>query len=266
MIDRVSLKNQAKKDLKGKYETLVLAGLCLYAILIVFGVTLAVYMIKTDMAVGPGFWIAYFVCLAFDMMVLPIFSFALIRTVIQIKQTGEKASFNDFISNMGYVGKSLGVYWYKGLWITIWTIVGLLAILAPVAIIVLLNGFDENAALVLIVTSILEIALSVFMIYKQIQYSMAEYILAEDPERKVVASFKEGIKLTKGYKSNIFEMMISFIGWFILSVYTLGILFLWKMPYYVMSMYNLYEAIRDEKLRMSQSPAPDSQPAIDSNN
>lgn len=266
MIDRVSLKNQAKKDLKGKYETLVLAGLCLYAILMVFGAALMAYMIKTNMAVGPGFWIAYCVCLAFEMMVLPIFSFALIRTVIQIKQTGEKASFNDFISNMGYVGKSLGVYWYKALWIFIWTIVGYAAFLIPAGLLALYMSTGAQTVIISIFTFILGIALCFFLCYKQIQYSMAEYILAEDPERKVVASFKEGIKLTKGYKSNIFEMMISFIGWFILSVYTLGILFLWKIPYYVMSMYNLYEAIRDEKLRMSQSPAPDSQPAIDSNN
>lgn len=265
MIDRVSLKQQAKRDLKGKYGTLVLAGLCYFAIAMIFASALAVYMIKTNMEVGGGFWIAYSIVIAFDFIILPIFIFALIRTVIQIKHKGEKASFKDFISNMGYIGKSIGIFWYKGLWITIWAIVGLLAILAPIVIIALLNGFDEKAAPVLIVTSILEIALSVFMIYKQIQYSFAEYIVAEDPERKVVASFKEGIKLTKGYKSDIFVMALSFIGWFFLSIFTFGILLLWKIPYYIMSMYNLYEAIRDEKLRLSQSPAPDSQTA-ESNN
>ncbi len=45
----------------------------------------------------------------------------------------------------------------------------------------------------------------------------------------------------------ILKLTISFVGWFLLGTVTLGIGFLWILPYFLVSFGRLYEHIKDEK-------------------
>ena len=65
--------------------------------------------------------------------------------------------------------------------------------------------------------SLLQIALTVACIYVFYGLCMAMYIL---------------VRMTKGQKGRLFVFDLSFIGWWILVVLTLGILAIWVSPYY----------------------------------
>ena len=55
--------------------------------------------------------------------------------------------------------------------------------------------------------------------------------MAENPEMSAKEAMTVSIDMMKGNKWRLFCMEISFIGWGLLSVLTLGIGFLWLSPY-----------------------------------
>lgn len=62
-------------------------------------------------------------------------------------------------------------------------------------------------------------------------YAMTPYILLEHPELSANEAIKQSKQLMSGNKWRLFCLEFSFIGWYILSVLTLGIGFLWLNPY-----------------------------------
>jgi len=62
-------------------------------------------------------------------------------------------------------------------------------------------------------------------------YSMAYYILADNPGMTAMEALKASKNLMKGHKMDLFLLHLTFAGWFILSALSLGIGFLWLSPY-----------------------------------
>ena len=75
-------------------------------------------------------------------------------------------------------------------------------------------------------------------IIKAFSYSQMKYILAEFPDVSIPEAMKISMKITKGYKWDLFIMYLSFLGWMILSSLTFGIGFLWLFPYMNLSFAN----------------------------
>lgn len=55
--------------------------------------------------------------------------------------------------------------------------------------------------------------------------------LVVDTDVKGQDSLKKSWEMMKGYKWNYFVFMLSFIGWFILVPFTLGLILIWLIPY-----------------------------------
>ncbi|MDM5360251.1 DUF975 family protein [Peribacillus sp. ACCC06369] len=68
-------------------------------------------------------------------------------------------------------------------------------------------------------------------IIKSIAYSQQFFLLKDHPEYTVLESITESRKRMKGLKWKYFLMHLSFIGWGILCMFTLGIGLLWLIPY-----------------------------------
>ena len=62
-------------------------------------------------------------------------------------------------------------------------------------------------------------------------YAMTPYILEEHPEISAWDASTRSREMMKGHKFDLFYLYLSFIGWIILSLVTLGIGFLWLAPY-----------------------------------
>jgi uncharacterized membrane protein len=63
------------------------------------------------------------------------------------------------------------------------------------------------------------------------RYSMCFYILADNPNIGIMEALNESKRLMRGNKWKFFCMNLSFIGWGILCMFTLGIGFLWLGAY-----------------------------------
>ncbi len=56
-------------------------------------------------------------------------------------------------------------------------------------------------------------------------------------------------KLMDGHKMELFVFNLSFLGWFIFGLITLGIGFLWLVPYYQTSRANFYRALAGNQFK-----------------
>ncbi len=82
-------------------------------------------------------------------------------------------------------------------------------------------------------------------IVKGYEYSMIPYILAEDPTLDRRAAFARSKELTQGCKWDLFVFDISFIGWWLLSALTLGVLsILYVNPYYQAAKAKVYHELK----------------------
>ncbi|MCM3717609.1 DUF975 family protein [Fictibacillus phosphorivorans] len=68
-------------------------------------------------------------------------------------------------------------------------------------------------------------------IIKAFAYSQTYFVLKDNPEIGINAAITKSRKLMHGYKWKYFVLQLSFIGWILLSIITLGIGFIWLSPY-----------------------------------
>jgi uncharacterized membrane protein len=77
-----------------------------------------------------------------------------------------------------------------------------------------------------------------------LSYSMAFYILADDPKVGPMEAIDKSKKMMYGYKWKLFCLYCRFIGWALLCILTLGIGFLWLGPYVMVSSAKFYDDIK----------------------
>lgn len=77
-----------------------------------------------------------------------------------------------------------------------------------------------------------------------ISYSMTFYILAEDNSIGPMEAINKSKKMMAGYKWKYFCLGLRFIGWALLCILTLGIGFLWLMPYIQVSIAKFYDDVK----------------------
>lgn len=82
-------------------------------------------------------------------------------------------------------------------------------------------------------------------IIKSYSYSMTYFISKDHPEYTVDKCIEESRRIMKGNKWRLFVLHLSFIGWAILCVLTLGIGFLWLTPYIQTTTIHFYEEIKN---------------------
>ncbi len=80
-----------------------------------------------------------------------------------------------------------------------------------------------------------------------LSYSMAQFILVDHPELSAMDAINESKRMMTGHKGELFVLYLSFLGWFILSGLTGGILyFLYVGPYCNMTLAGFYETLKNQ--------------------
>jgi len=68
-------------------------------------------------------------------------------------------------------------------------------------------------------------------IIKGYAYAMTPYILNDNPELGPNQARLKSIEMMRGYKGKLFGLDLSFIGWHLLCILSLGIGYIWLTPY-----------------------------------
>lgn len=128
----------------------------------------------------------------------------------------------------------------------------------PVSVGSLFEGFksfgDSFALSILnaIFTFLWSLLLVIPGIIKMYSYSMGYFILADRPDLSGNQARKRSMYLMKGHKWQLFCLDFSFIGWYLLSLLTLGILAFWVYPYHMTARAEFYNELLVEENALAQ--------------
>ena len=74
-------------------------------------------------------------------------------------------------------------------------------------------------------------------------YTFVLYLIVDKDYAVGPDALKASREMMKGYKWDYFVFELSFIGWIILGVFTLGILYIWLIPYMQVASVLYYEKL-----------------------
>ncbi|MDR2313872.1 MAG: DUF975 family protein [Spirochaetaceae bacterium] len=85
-------------------------------------------------------------------------------------------------------------------------------------------------------------------IVKSLSYSMAYYILLDNPRMSALDAITASRRMMEGYKGKLLCLYLSFTGWALLCILSLGIGFFWLIPYAQLTMANFYEDLNKNNI------------------
>jgi len=90
-------------------------------------------------------------------------------------------------------------------------------------------------------------------IIKSFSYLLTFYILRDEPSIGILDAITRSRQMMDGHKMEAFMLCLSFIGWFLLGLITIGIAFLWVGPYFSVTLAKFYDRIRGEEAPVEES-------------
>ncbi len=81
-------------------------------------------------------------------------------------------------------------------------------------------------------------------IIKSYSYSMAYYILIENPDMSAMEAITASKEMMKGHKFELFILHLSFLPWILLCIITIGIASIYVVPYAQTTFANFYNSIK----------------------
>jgi uncharacterized membrane protein len=110
-------------------------------------------------------------------------------------------------------------------------------------------GTSLGAYLLMILFIILWLLLLIVPgIIAALSYSMTFFIIADDPSIGPMDAIDKSKKMMYGYKWKYFCLGLRFLGWALLCILTLGIGFLWLIPYMQVSCCKFYDDIKNNPI------------------
>lgn len=143
--------------------------------------------------------------------------------------------YRTLLEGFAHLGKALLVGFLTGLFTTLW---GLAATL-PGVVVIIIGALADSYGLVFLGV-LLVICGAVVELIVSYRYRLATYFLLDNPDMGALASITASKQAMRGHKGELFVMDLSFLGWWVLSAFTLGILSLWVSPYCWASEANFY--------------------------
>ena len=158
-----------------------------------------------------------------------------VRYCLQMHDGDCQRPFATLFSGWQRFGKFLGLYLFIALKTFLWALIMLAPILIgsiiigiQIASMVTWNSVAPISALALLPVILLmtlgTLACAIPAIRAALSYSQSFYLMVENPDLPVTACVRCSIQLMRGHKGRLFCLDLSFIGWRILDVLTLGIL------------------------------------------
>lgn len=81
-------------------------------------------------------------------------------------------------------------------------------------------------------------------IWMSLRLALVPYILRDNPELSGNQVLRLSAEMMDGYKWKLFLLVLSFLGWAILCIFTLGIGYFWLAPYIDQTMAIFYEEVK----------------------
>ncbi len=150
---------------------------------------------------------------------------------------GKNVRVGSLFDGMKQYGRIFTTEFLVGLYVVLWMMLPIIFILILYVATADLNFFFSGVAI---------LASLVIYFYKYYSYAMVPYILKDNPEIKNNKAINLSMKMMEDYKTDLFLLDLSMIGWFILSILTCGIGFLLLIPYVKTVHAHFYEEVKQD--------------------
>ena len=251
MVRNGELKNQALAVLEAKWLTAALLTFVFY--ISVYAITFFIVGVFTPL----GEEVITFVSLLANIILLPLtFGFTVAFYSMRKENKLEIKMLYKYYDEMPVWTTMILKYLYMMLWV-------LPGLIAAVAIILLMAYFCPMSEITMTCITIAIVFLAMIPYYvKYYSYSMTEYIMTDNLEIKNNEAIEMSMRMMQGKKEKLFMLDLSFIGWAILAVLTLGIGFFFLIPYWYTTRAAFYENLKaelnpdteDKSLAANESP------------
>lgn len=209
-------KNEALSALRGNWANALVATIILVALALFFSSNDAINSYYQRIVINP--FIGYSLSFISLFVLLPL-AVGYSNSMRVLLETGDNRLTNNSFS-LGF-GNWLHVVWgmiLSNIYIFLWT-------------------------LLLIIPGII----------KSYSYALTPYILVEHPEMSANEAIEESMRLMDGHKFDLFYLQLSFIGWAILSILSLGLGFFWLIPYQMTAQAAFYRDIKNEAMPLQDN-------------
>lgn len=206
-MNRVELKEKAKASLKGKYGDAILT--IVLFILINFSVGFALGFVGGLLNISEN--ILNLLTSLVSIIMSGLFGFGMINYYLKLSRNEEvnyKELFSKFNLCLPYILISIITGIFTFLWSLLFIIPGIIA---------------------------------------SISYTLVYYIKLDNPEMGTMEVIRKSKEMMNGHKIDYVVLILSFIGWVILSIFTLGILYLWLTPYMGVTFANFYNSLKEKE-------------------
>ena len=215
-MTRAHFKFLAKQQLQGKVGILFLSNLLVFAVSLAVGLLIgASYLIlaKTlgDTGVIIGIVLSVLIYLAMIIIVAPALNLGRVMMLQRIAANpSEKVKATYVFRGFKHFWGAFKVQFFSGLFTWLW-------------------------AFLFVIPAYIKI----------FSYSQAMYIYAEYPDMGALAAISRSKMMMRGRKFDYFSLMIlSFYPWMLLAPFTLGILYVWLLPYMELTSVNFYNYVK----------------------
>ncbi|MFM9413380.1 DUF975 family protein [Peptococcus simiae] len=148
------------------------------------------------------------------------------------------------------------------IWMNLWLLIWMLPFFVALGLLVAFAG-NGSSALFGIGVALIMLGLAAVAIWKSIQYSMAFFALADDPDLGARRALRLSIERTEGQIGQLLLMYLSFFGWLILTSIVPPVQ-LYVTPYMNVSFANAWRFLRpggiDGRPARETEPVPVAQP------
>lgn len=232
-MNRIELKKLTKSQLKGHWKTPVLLTLVYLA------VTIIASLFQQEAQSLPTIIITFLVVMAISVWA----TIGIPNFYLEFLKKDGKAEFKDVLVPSNKLLKALGYTVIIGI---ISMIIAFISVFAIAGLIAASVFYSDGIAIANIVGIILIALMYVAFIIFTLSVVQVPYIIIEKEDIGVIGAMKLSMQMMKGNKWKYFVLELSFIGWAILSVITLGIGFLWLIPYVTLAVTNFYKNLTVE--------------------
>lgn len=227
-MNRAQLKELTKSQLKGNWKTPVLLTLA-YLVL-----TFITSLFQEEAQSLPTIIITFIVVWSISVWA----AIGIPNFYLEFLKKDGNANFKDVLVSSNKLLKSLGYTVIIGI---ISIIVGIISVFTATGLIVSSVFYSAGITIANIVGIILIVLMYIAFLVFTLAIAQVPYIIIERDDLGVIGAMDLSMKIMKGNKWKYFVLELSFLGWGILSVITLGIGFLWLIPYMTLAATNFYK-------------------------
>lgn len=269
-MNRFAIKSKAKEALKGNWKTAVLSMLIyeviwiiLYILISLFGSSSfsKLFLGKNAFILAFVGWILMVIVVVAAIIVTGNMNYGITKIVLNLNRNKEisvKTLFDGFKDR--FVRNSLVellISIAKALATGIFTFIGL--VIGGSTLILQIGQITEDPTSVakglgffVVVMLICVIAGAIFQVVVVYALKLAFYVRLDNPDLTAFECLKKTVAISNRHKLDLFVLELSFIGWDVLSICTLGILYLWVMPYKKTAEAAFYEMVIEENAKIEK--------------